>query len=198
MRNGNFKSALSRLIPLRRADFLLLLGAPLLSLILLESFARWSLTDALCWALRRPWLFIRNGLLLACLFTVAHAFRSYRVRGALSLFLCAFFAALGLAEHYKLIYRFEPVLLSDLSMVGNLGDTVQGLHFSINFWPLIAVCALAAALGTLCWLRWKEKRRERSVLLPVIAALLLIALPFTMTFGSAGHDEGTDLAAHAR
>ena len=94
------------------AGFLLL---PLLCLTVLEGMARGDLNAVFRWMTGEPLMAVLNYLFLLGLCLMISHFRSRRVRVCLWLGLNLLCAVLGMANYYKLIYRLEPILVTDVT-----------------------------------------------------------------------------------
>ncbi|MEG2251720.1 MAG: hypothetical protein RSC98_01645, partial [Clostridia bacterium] len=133
---------------LRALLFLIL--APLLLLLTFEGLSRDSLGEVFQWIVQSPLIFLCNaGLLLGLclLFSIA---RSDRLRAGLTLGLGLVLALWGIANHYKLLYRLEPVLLSDITQIGDAAATLTGLHIQIDRAQSLCVSAAFIAAIVLC------------------------------------------------
>ncbi|MEG0741054.1 MAG: LTA synthase family protein [Clostridia bacterium] len=181
---------------LRALLFLIL--APLLLLLTFEGLSRDSLGEVFQWIVQSPLIFLCNaGLLLGLclLFSIA---RSDRLRAGLTLGLGLVLALWGIANHYKLLYRLEPVLLSDITQIGDAAATLTGLDFQIDWAQILCVCAAFIAAIVLCCFFVKTRRAKRGFVLPVLGLALLLGLPPLCTFERAVGSVRTDMVDHAK
>lgn len=182
----------------RRLCLLVFFFAPLFSLGLLEVIARGGAASFLGWMVSKPLLFLFNALWMLGVCLLLDFFRSYRLKIGLYLAFCLFCALLGVANYYKLTFRLEPVLLSDVTQLGDAMATVTGLDFHID-WGLVAgVCLPLCAAAVVCCCLVKQRRSKRRVLLPILGLCLVTAIPFLCTYERAGGGDRFDMADQAR
>lgn len=179
----------------RLCDAALVLLTPAACVVLLEGFTRGGLAACLDWITSRPLMFLANcapflGAAL-CLSFIA----GYRARVISSLALALVSALYGIANRYKLVYRAEPILFTDVTQLGDAAAVVTGLNFEIDYAQLAWVGLAFAALIALCAVFVKGRREARPVLLPVIG-LALMLLPCLYTFELAGGSR-IDITDHA-
>lgn len=176
-------------------DAALLLAAPVLLVLLLEGFARGDVIRALSWITQSPRLFlITLGMAMgACLLLAV--FRSLRLRCVLTLALGWLLSLIGVASRYKMRYRLEPALFSDLLQLKDAWATASALPFDINYWEPVLICLGFVLLITLCCLI--RARGKRRAVLSAMGLALLVLLPRLCTFENAGSTTRYDLANHA-
>lgn len=164
--------------------------------LLLEGYARGGVGAALRWAADAPCMFLMAwGLSLgACL--LGYAFASGRLRCAYGLTLAWGAAMIGLISCYKMHYRLEPVLLSDVHQLSDAWKTVSMLDFQIDTNQLLRMSA-AFVLAALVCLLLIRRRTKRFKSLAAAGLALLIALPGLCTFENSGDITRYDLANHA-
>ena len=105
---------------------------PLLCLIVLEGMARGDLNAVFRWMTGEPLMAVLNYLFLLGLCLLISHFRSMRVRVCLWLGLNLLCAVLGMANYYKLIYRLEPILLTDVTQIHEALETMGGMDFHFD------------------------------------------------------------------
>lgn len=174
----------------------LLLGAmPLAMMWLMEGLARSDLGAVARWAVNAPFAFAITWVMMLGVCLVLCIFRRRRIRYILSVCLLAASAFIGVASRYKMRYRLEPVLFSDIYQLGDALTTVRNMDFSIDIWEILLLCALTVVgLALSLWVRRRTKRRWG---LAAIGLALLIALPGLCTFERSSDITRYDLADHA-
>ncbi len=189
-----------RLLPagFRPLDAALTFAGPLFLLLMLEGYSRADFSAAFAWMAREPFLCAVNyGLFLGvCL--LLSVIRSDRLRAAVTLLLALLCALMGIANHYKILYRLEPLLFTDVTQLADARATLTGLAFDIDGAAIVRVCVLFAAAIALCCALLKKRQAVRPVLPALFGLALLCWLPFQCTFELANGSVRTDMVDHAR
>lgn len=172
----------------------LLAGAVSVVMVFLtEGLARGSFAAALKWAWGSPVSFgMTLGIAMGCCLLLCLC---KRVRVFFYVLLCALCAFFGVACRYKMRYRLEPVLLTDVYQLNEALNAIRELKFSIDRKELALLCLIVIATLALS-LQLRCKRR-RPVCGAVGAALLLL-LPGQCTFDRASLVTRNDLANFAQ
>lgn len=170
--------------------------APLLMLTLLEGFSRMSLAGVFTWLTSYPLAFLYGlGLMLGlCLLPAwMKSARAHRLTLFGLALLCAVY---GIVNHYKLIYRLEPILLTDVTQIRDAME-VTALGFDID-WLMIALVLAGFALGLFGLLRFTHREQvRRNFLLPVVGAGLIAVLVSVGNFSLFAGSGATDMSEHA-
>lgn len=181
----------------RLADWLLTGAAPLGLIWLLEGFSRGSAGAVPAWAYAQPGLFLMNYALYAAPCLLLCLFPSRRVRVSCVLTLGLLCALLGIVNRYKMFYRMEPILFTDISQLSDAREAAAGLSLDIDFaqiwWVLGGFAALFAAGIILV-----RGRARSGAVLPLLGAALLVAMPPLCTFSMAGGGARYDMVDQAR
>lgn len=188
-----------RLLPrgYRLADWLMACAAPLCLLWLLEGFSRGDAGSVPVWAVSQPGLFAINYALYAapCLLLCLVPSRRARLCSLLALgLLCA---VLGIANRYKIFYRMEPLLFSDVAQLGDAWQAAAGLALDIDFVEIFTVAGIFAAL-VIAAVLWMRGRSRCGALLPLLGLLVMAVLPPLCTFSLANGRERYDMVDQAR
>ena len=144
------------------AGFLLL---PLLCLTVLEGMARGDLKAVWNWMTGEPLMAVLNYLFLLGLCLLISHFRSMRVRISLWLGLNLLCAVLGMANYYKLIYRLEPILLTDVTQIHEALETMGGMDFHFDMarlwaWVIGTAVAMVSGIGAISLLKYISKNSK--------------------------------------
>lgn len=176
---------------------LILLGAAIFPVFVLESLARMSVIKTLWWMIRDPLMFLTNTLLFAgtCLFLCV--FRSHKVKASLYAVICLFCALLGLSNYYKITFRLEPVLVTDITQLREAVTVMGGNDFKINPWFFVTAGVLAIAAIVLSCIFLKGKSKKRYFIPAIIGLALLIFIPSQCTFEHSNTANRYDLVDHA-
>ena len=176
------------------ADWLMAWVGPLCLLGLLEGFSRGDVGSVLSWAASHPLLFCMNYALCAapCLLLCLIPSRRARLLSLLALALVC--ALLGIVNRYKIFYRMEPLLFSDVTQLADAQQAAAGLALDINFTEIFAVAGVFAALFIAAAL-WVRGRSRCGALLGV---LVMAVLPPLCTFALADGRERYDMVDQAR
>ena len=171
-------NGLRRLLPrgYRLADWLMAWVSPLCLLWLLEGFSRGSVGSVPAWAVSQPLLFGMNYALYAapCLLMCLIPSRRARLCGLLALgLLCAL---LGIVNRYKIFYRMEPLLFSDVTQLADARQAAAGLSLDIDYVEIIIVAAVFAALFAAAGIGMRGRSRC-GALVPLLGAVLIAVLP---------------------
>lgn len=192
-------NGLRRLLPrgYRFADWLMACAAPLCLLWLLEGFSRGDAGSVLAWGVSQPLLFAVNYVLYAapCLLICGIPSRRARLCSLLGLGLVC--TLLGIANRYKIYYRMEPLLFSDITLLSDARQAATGLSLDINFMEIFIVAGIFAVLFAATWI-WVRGRSRSGVLLPLLGACLMVILPPLCTFSLANGRDRYDMVDQAR
>lgn len=169
-----------------------------LPVLALETATRGSLSDTLSWMCREPWLFLMNAAFFLGLCLLGCALRGWRLRGGLLIGLCGLTALLGVANRYKMLFRMEPLLLTDVWQLGDAVTTVDTLDFGINLTELWLIAAATAVLIALWLWLMRNARRSRNLPAAALGLALVLLLPGQCTFARGGGDKRSDMMEHAR
>ncbi len=167
---------------------------PLLGLALFECFSRGGPSPFFLWVITRPVLFLQNLALFMGLFWLLDFFRSDRARLATALALLLLFCLLGIVNAYKIRYRFEPVLLTDLTLLGEMQTAVQQIDLKINWWQIALVLGFGIAAVVLALVFAQGVRRKRNVLVPLAGVILCCSVIPTCSLGELAQGNYTDLS----
>ena len=183
---------------LRTLDILLVAVTPLLMVLLLEGYSRGGWKAVLLWLWQNPLMFLCNYALMLGVCLILSLLSSDRARVALSLAACLLCALLGIANRYKMLYRLEPLLFTDVTQLADAKATLTGLQFDIDTALIVRVCAVWL-LATVCGLVFlKRKQQTRPWLPALIGAALIVWLPGQCTFELANGSVRTDMVDHAK
>lgn len=191
-------NGLRRLLPrgYRLADWLMAWFAPLCLLWLLEGFSRGSVGSVPAWAVSQLLLFGMNYALYAapCLLMCLIPSRRARLCGLLALgLLCAL---LGIVNRYKIFYRMEPLLFSDVTQLADARQAAAGLSLDIDYVEIIIVAAVFAALFAAAGIGMRGRSRC-GALVPLLGAVVIAVLPPLSTFALANGRERYDMVDQA-
>ena len=181
-----------------RRECLFVLAFSLLPLVALEGFSRGGLWPVLGWIWRQPLLFGMNYAFFLGLCLLACALRGWRLRGCLALLLTGLCALIGVANRYKMLYRMEPVLLTDIYQLGEALNVATGMDFDINRVEILLIAVITLGLMVLWALLLRGKQRQRHLPAAVLGLVLVLAIPALCTFSLAGGEERTDMIEHAK
>lgn len=168
----------------------------LLPLVALESFSRGGLWPVLGWIGQHPLLFLMNLAFFLGLCLLACAFRGWRLRGCLGLLLTGLCALIGVANRCKMLYRMEPVLLTDIYQLGEALNVATGMDFDINWVEIALIVGITFGLMILWAFLLRGQRRQRHLPAAALGLALMLLIPGRCTFYLAG-EERTDLMEHA-
>ncbi|MBE5778893.1 MAG: hypothetical protein E7331_06120 [Clostridiales bacterium] len=176
---------------------LILLSAGFLPVFILESLVRMDALRALGWMLREPLPFFLTWLLFVGICCLLYVFRSHRVQMILYTILCFLCAMLGLSNHYKMAFRLEPVLITDVTQLSEAMNVMEGSGFNINIWAFVAagvIAVLFIAAGCI-FIRTKTEKTEWWKAL--VGLVLVIATPMLFRFQTPAGIERLDLIHQA-
>lgn len=170
--------------------------APVSMLFLLEGFSRNDLLSVLDWLYQYPMAFLYSLGLMVGVCLLPAWMKSTRAHH-LALLLGAFLSAVyGMVNHYKLIYRLEPILLTDVTQIQEAVE-VTALGFDIN-WVMIALVLLAFAAALALLVRFLPHGQvKRRFVLPVLGAALILYLSSMGNFSLFIHHNATDMNEQA-
>ncbi len=167
---------------------------PLVALCLFETFARGSAIAMMDWGIRRPLFFLQNLGLLAGLFWLLALVRSDRARLMASIGMVTLCCLLGIVSFYKIRYRFEPILLTDVALFADARNVVEQIDLKINWWQLAQVLGFSL-LGTgMALVFVRGVRPRRSVVWPLAGVALCCAMIPLCSFDSLIQGKNVDLA----
>lgn len=152
---------------------------PLVLLTLSESMIRGSLGAFGAWlALARPGAVIIN---YVCYFTLVNVFQFIRRKNMFVLsqvLVSAFCLIYAAVSYYKELLRMEPVLPSDVKMLGNGLDMAAAYvpHFYLLMWGAIALVAAGTAFVLIRFRRGRRGGRLWPLWLPAFALCVVITL----------------------
>lgn len=170
--------------------------APLGLLLCLEGFTRMNPFAALWWMIRYPLSMLFAYGLLAGLCALPALCKSTRSHNLWLWGLGSLCAVYGTVNHYKLIFRLEPILLTDVTQIRDAVE-VATLGFGIN-WTVIGL-TIAALIAVLVWLiRKKGETVRRNWILPVLGCLLMVWLVSICKFSLLSRHNATDMNEHAK
>lgn len=179
------------------ANLLFLCLFPLLGLLAMEGAARGGITALLQWVWLRPLPALWSLLLLCGVYWLFSIFRSDRLRACFCLLTTTLLFGIGIASYYKIYYRYEPVLISDLWQLQDMNQALTHMDLTIRWEILLAAILLCTALMTLCFFFLPGVRKRRSFLWPLAGiAFWFILLPHT-TLGNPILQHQTDLPGYA-
>lgn len=172
--------------------------APPALLLLFEGISRGGADKAIAWAIAAPQLAALNLCLWASPCALLAFARSNRVRCIGTLLLGMLCALLGVANRYKMFYRLEPLLFSDVTQLRDALQTVTALDFGIDMGEPVRIALVFAVGIALCAVFVHGRRRRHGVLLPLLGVAVLVLVPPLCTFERAGAITRYDMADHAR
>ncbi|MEA5015617.1 MAG: LTA synthase family protein [Candidatus Limiplasma sp.] len=181
-------------LPRALGDALFLLLIPLAALALFEALARGGFPAMLSWAQKKPVFFLQNLGFFLGLFWLFALIRSDRARLCASLSLTLLFCVLGIVSFYKVRYRFEPILLSDLWLLGEIQHAVGQLDLKIDWAQAFRVVILGLAAIGLSLVFIRGRRARRSFLWPALGLALMAALIPGCNFEGITQGSNTSLA----
>lgn len=170
--------------------------APLGLLLCLEGFTRMNPFAALWWMVRYPLSLLFAFGLMAGLCALPALCRSTRSHNLWLWFFGVLCCVYGIVNHYKLIFRLEPILLTDVTQIRDAVE-VATLGFGIN-WVVIGL-TVAALIAALVWLiTRKGETVRRNWLLPVAGCLLVVWLVSICKFSLLSRHNATDMNEQAK
>ena len=159
-------------------DRLLLFGSPAALMLLLEGFSRSA--PGYGRGMVSLGAFALTYVLWMAVCWVLSLWRSLRGRAMLTAAVALAASLTGVANRYKIRYRMEPVLFSDLYQLGDAAQAARSMGFSISFVEIALILA-AFLLALLCCLRLRGRSPKRRAL-PLVGLALLLAVPPLCTF----------------
>ncbi len=177
-----------------RGDVLFLLLLPLAALVLLETFARGSFAAMLAWAKAKPVFFLQNLGFYLGVFWLLALIPSDRARLCASLSLALLCCVLGIVSFYKVRYRFEPILLSDLWLLAELPHAMGQLDLRIDWGQAARVMTLGLAVIGLALVFFRGRRAKSGFLWPMLGLALMAALTPGCSFDRITQGSNTSLA----
>lgn len=170
--------------------------APLGLLLCLEGFTRMNPFAALWWMVRYPLSMLFAFGLMAGLCALPALCRSTRSHNLWLWLFGALCTIYGTVNHYKLIFRLEPILLTDVTQIRDAVE-VATLGFGIN-WVVIGL-TIAALIAALVWLISRKREMvKRNWLLPVLGCLLMVWLVSICKFSLLSRHNATDMNEQAK
>lgn len=182
----------------RIIDLVLLFLIPLLMVFLLEGNSRNGTYAVFQWLSMNPFLFFCNYLLMLAMCLLLSVFRRQSVRALFMVFFCLLCSLFGIASYYKMLYRMEPVFLTDITQISDAMAVLTGLRFDIDIRRIAAwsVCGVLGMMIAFVGLKRFEHRRRWIPALFGVA--MLVWLPSQYTFGLANGANRYDMVDHAR
>ena len=130
-----------------------------------------------------------------CLLMCLIPSRRARLCGLLALgLLCAL---LGIVNRYKIFYRMEPLLFSDVTQLSDARQAAAGLSLDIDYVEIIIVAVVFAALFAAAGIGMRGRSRC-GALVPLLGAVVIAVLPPLSTFALANGRERYDMVDQAR
>jgi len=170
--------------------------APLGLLLCLEGFTRMNPLSALWWMVRYPLSMLFAFGFLAGLCMLPALCGSTRSHNLWLWGFGAFFCVYGTVNHYKLVFRLEPLFVTDISQIRDAVE-VATLGFGIN-WLVIGL-TIAALIAALVWLiRRKGEAIRRNWLLPLLGCVLMVWLISICKFSLLSRHNATDMNEQAQ
>ena len=170
--------------------------APLGLVLCLEGFTRMNPFAALWWMVRYPLSLLFAFGLMAAVCTLPALCRSTKSHN-LWLWAMAFLCCLyGMVNHYKLVFRLEPILLTDVTQIRDAVE-VATLGFGIN-WVLIGIVIALLIAALVLLLHSKGKPVRRHFWLPVLGVLLMVWLVSICKFSLLSRHNATDMNEQAK
>jgi len=171
--------------------------APVCMLLLLEGFSRSNPMSVFGWLFQYPLAFLYSLGLMAGVCLLPAWMKSTKAHD-LTLLALAFLSALyGIVNHYKLIFRLEPILLTDVTQIRDAIE-VTALGFDIN-WVMIALVLLTFAAALIMLLKFlPPKQVKRNFVLPVLGVALILWLVSMGRFSLFSFHNATDMNEQAK
>ncbi|NLV57864.1 MAG: LTA synthase family protein [Clostridiales bacterium] len=177
-----------------RGDVLFLLILPLVALALFESMARGGFPAFLDWIRRKPLFFLQNLGFFFGIFWILALMRDDRARLVTSLSMLLLLCTLGLVSFYKIRYRFEPILLSDIWLLNEVPHAMGQLDLKIDWRQAARAVGLCSASILLSLVFVRGRRQKRSFLWPTLGLALICAFVPACSFDRITQGGNTDLA----
>ena len=170
---------------------------PLLALMMFESFARGSIGSTVQWMVTRPAMFLNNLGFFMGIFWLLALIRSNRAHMSAAILLMMLFSILGIISYYKTMYRFEPILVTDLWLIGEMTNAIQQMELKIDSNQIILVMGLEMLVLVMAWTLVRGVQEKRSFLFPLMGVALFGALVMTCSFQNAFLGDHLDLSDSA-
>jgi len=149
---------------------------PLLALTLFESFARGSVAGTVQWMTTHPVMFLHNLGFFMGLFWLLALIRSDRIRMSASVLLLLLFSFMGIISYYKTMYRFEPILVTDLWLIGEMTNAMQQMELKIDWIQMFQVVGIEILVFIMSLTLVRSVREKRNFLLPLMGVALFSVL----------------------
>ncbi len=170
--------------------------APLGLVLLLEGFTRMNPFAALWWMVRYPLAMLFSFGLFAGLCTLPALTKSTKSHALWLWGMGVVCSLYGIVNHYKLIFRLEPILLTDVTQLKDAAEAAV-LGFDIN-WILIVIVALLLIGALVLLIKQKGETVRRNWLLPLAGMVLMVWLVSICKFSLFHFHNATDMNEQAR
>ena len=167
-------------------------------LVVMEGFSRGGMGLVFEWFWKQPLLFLMNLAFFLGLSLMGCGLAGWRLRGCLGLLVTGLSALIGVINRYKMIYRMEPVLLTDIYQLGEAVKVAGGSEFDIDLVGIGLIGLITLGLMVLWAVRMGQKRRQRHLIPAVLGLALVVVLPGLCTFSMAGAELQTDMMERAK
>lgn len=182
----------------RAASAALLLIVPLMLVLLLEGYSRNSFGSMVLWIWKNPFLFLCNYALMLSVYLLLYFFKKESTRAAIVIVLGLAASLLGMANYYKMLYRMEPVFLTDITQLRDAMATLTGMQFDINTRRIFAWCVCSVVVLVIALIGLKKYEHRRRWIPALVGVAMLIWLPTQYTFELANGANRYDMVDHAR
>ncbi|NLO85281.1 MAG: sulfatase-like hydrolase/transferase [Clostridiales bacterium] len=182
----------------RAASVALLFIVPLILILLLEGYSRNSFGSMVMWIRKSPFLFLCNYALMLSVYLMLYVFKKESTRAAIVVVLGLLASLLGMANYYKMLYRMEPVFLTDITQVRDAMATLTGMQFDIDTRRIIAWCVCSVVVLVIALIGLKKYEHRRRWIPALIGLAMLVWLPTQYTFKLANGTNRYDMVDHAK
>lgn len=144
---------------------------------LIELFSRRSLTDALCFMIKEPFLFMLGALII--LFTLSFSLLSKK-RSFWFFFIALVWIGIGIADFVQRSYRSMPITASDIFLMSSVKDIFE-LYMS-HFQLVLIMLGISLLLGGLVYIWLITKKRKSIIVFGISSVLFLGSVLFLSIF----------------